>query len=259
MARSTWTSVGSALLAVCALGAAGMGCAPGNPSLMIIGNLAPSDECAWDPGGTEYVGRPIIDVDPLSLTAPLVGGYTAYFSMQNNIISRYSQSFPVMGDTADVTLTGAEVELVGLDGNRLPHMSNTFYRTTATGTISSAEGSQSGQGLGVIQVIPGAVAAELPVAFENTPSTQSQFVARIVAIGVTQGGVEVRSPEYSMTIQACYGCLYTSEGLPDGVADACTAGQDALKWGVAGFVSPTPCTSSDDCASGLCTMGVCAL
>ncbi len=260
MARG-FTNLGLAALAATTLGGLAIGCAPGNPGLVIVTQIAPSDECVWDPAGTLAVAEPAMDLDPL--TPAILSGiglaetrpvYVAQFQVLNNLINRFSTTYPVMADPNAITATAAEVELLGVDGRRLP---SGFYRTRASGVVNSAIGDQPGRGLLRVDVIPQTVADTLAVTFADRLEGEGLVTARVVIIGQTQGGTEVRTSPYVMPIQLCYGCLYSNRALMTGESAGCTPGQDGY-YVAPGFARTPACVTSDECASGLCVLGHCA-
>lgn len=218
-----------------ALGGLAAGCAPGNPGLAIVGQQAPNDMCVWDPAGNLFVAEPVFDLDPLTPalldqmrtlnaglgeTRPL---YRAQFAVVNNLINRFSTSYPVMADPNRVSITGAEVELLDRGGRRLP---SGFYRTRASGTIPSALGDQPGRGLAAVDVIPQTVAAGLADRFVDTLEGDGLITARVVVIGTSQGGIQVRAAPYILPIQLCYGCLYRTPIAME-TPGGCSPGQDS--------------------------------
>ncbi len=98
--------LGGSVLGVAALAGAA-GCAPGNPGIDVIGQLAPDDECIFTAAGTEFIIQPVLDIDPLPEGGGVEFGpaYSAQFIVQNSLISRYSTQFPVMADPNDVVAT----------------------------------------------------------------------------------------------------------------------------------------------------------
>ncbi|MBX7195287.1 MAG: hypothetical protein K1X94_24745 [Sandaracinaceae bacterium] len=244
-----------------ALGGLAVGCAPGNPGLVIEAQLAPSDECDWDPTATATVAEPIMDLDPLTPavlanigiaeTRPL---YVAQFAVANHLINRFSTSYPVMADPNTITVTSAEIELLPESGASIP---NGFYRTRASGTVLSAIGDQPGRGLVRVDLIPQTVADRLAIRFADALEGEGMITARVVVIGQTQGGTEVRTLPYIMPIQLCYGCLYADRPLMSGESAGCSPGQD-FYYIAPGFTRTPACVTSGDCASGLCVLGHCA-
>lgn len=260
LARGLLTT-GAAALAAATLGAGAMGCAPGNPGLVVVNQLAPNDMCVWDPSTQIFVGEPTFDLDPLT-PAILAGigtgetrpAYIGQFLVLNNLINRFSTGFPVMADPNFVTITAAEIELLSNEGRRLP---NGFYRTRASGTVSSALGDQPGRGLARVDVIPGSLADSLATEFANRLEGDGLITARIVIIGTTQGGTELRTSPFILPISLCYGCLYNNRTLEVGESPGCTPGQDGY-YTAPGFARTPSCIVSEDCASGLCVLGHCA-
>lgn len=254
------------------LGGLAAGCAPGNPGLAIVGQQAPNDMCVWDPAGNLFVAEPVFDLDPLTPalldqmrtldagfgeTRPL---YRAQFAVVNNLINRFSTSYPVMADPNRVSITGAEVELLDRGGRRLP---SGFYRTRASGTIPSALGDQPGRGLAAVDVIPQTVAAGLADRFVDTLEGDGLITARVVVIGTSQGGIEVRTAPYILPIQLCYGCLYRV-ALPMEDEGGCSPGQDSsFVFGT--FVRTPACSFDSPCVpppvnppfGELCILGHC--
>lgn len=248
-------------LAVCVAGALALGCAPGNPGLVVLHQVAPSDECLWDAAGTLFVAEPTFDLDPL--TPGVLGGigsgetrplYLAQFAVLNQIISRYSTVYPVQANVNTVTIQAAEIELLGVDGRRMP---SGFYRTRASGTILSAVGDQPGRGLARVEVVPSTVANGLADLMGDRLEGEGLVTARVVIIGQTQGGAEIRSSPFILPIQLCYGCLYADRPLMVGQSGGCTPGQDS-EYIAPGFVRTPACVDSGECASGLCVLGHCA-
>jgi len=253
--------LGAGLIGALALGSATVGCAPGNPGLNVLFQVAPTDECVFDPNSIERIVEPSFDVDPLTPMMLSSAGfgefrpmYVAHLVVNNNIINRTNSGYPLMGDTSDVTVTSAEVELLGVDGRRV---AGGFYRTRASGVIESALGDQPGRGLARVDVIPRTVAATLANNLIDTLPGEGLIVARVVVIGVTQGGSEVRAAPYIIPIDLCYGCLYAA-GMPEaGESAGCTPGQDST-FLLVPFVRTPACVDSGECASGLCVLGRCA-
>jgi hypothetical protein len=255
------TNLGLAALAATTLGGLAVGCAPGNPGLVIVNQVAPSDDCLYDPTGTIAIAEPALDLDPLTPailssiglaeTRPV---YIAQFAVINNLINRFSTSYPVMADPNAITATAAEVELLGVDGRRLP---SGFYRTRASGVVNSALGDQPGRGLIRVDVIPQTVADTLAITFADRLEGEGLVTARVVIIGSTQGGTELRTAPYVMPIQLCYGCLYSNRMLMTGESAGCSPGQDGY-YVAPGFARTPGCITSDECASGLCVLGHCA-
>ncbi|MBK9388613.1 MAG: hypothetical protein IPN34_27690 [Planctomycetes bacterium] len=200
-------------------------------------------------------------MDPLTPMMVSAAGFTefrpmyiAHLLVNNNVINRTNSTYPLMGDTSDVTVTSAEVELLGVDGRRV---AGGFYRTRASGVIESALGDQPGRGIARVDVIPQTVAATLANNLIDALPGEGLVVARVVVIGVTQGGTELRSSPYVMPIDICYGCLYVP-GMPEpGESPGCTPGQDG-SFLLGTFARTAPCVDSGECASGLCVLGHCA-
>ncbi|MFN9810840.1 MAG: hypothetical protein ACK6CU_14535, partial [Deltaproteobacteria bacterium] len=251
------------------LGGLAAGCAPGNPGLAIVGQQAPNDMCFWDPAGNLVVAEPVFDLDPLTPTLlddmrtlgrgfgetrPL---YRAQFAVVNNLINRFSTSYPVMADPNRVSITGAEVELLDRGGRRLP---SGFYRTRASGTIPSALGDQPGRGLAAVDVIPQTVAAGLADRFVDTLEGDGLITARVVVIGTSQGGIEVRAAPYILPIQLCYGCLYRTPIAMEPLG-GCSPGQDS-SFVFRTFVRTRACSLDSPCVPDaingeLCILGHC--
>ena len=229
-----------------------LGCAPGNPGLDIVGDIAPDDMCVVDPAGTAFIISSTFDLEA-TFGMP---AYGVAFSVQNHLINRFSTSFPVMADVNTITITGAEVELVDRNGRRLA-ITNSFYRVPAGGTIPSASGDQPGRGVAYATIIPSNVAQQLLTAFENVPAGGGSLVARVAVIGVSQGGSEVISSDFVIPISLCVGCLYSSATPPEDAPTVCNPGQGRTSF-VPGYVPPIPCETSEDCASALCSLGRCA-
>ncbi len=229
-----------------------LGCAPGNPGLDIVGDIAPDDMCVVDPAATVFVIASTFDLDS-TFGAP---AYSVAFSVQNHLINRFSTSFPVMADVNTVTITNAEVELVDRNGRRLA-ITNSLYRVPAGGTIPSASGDQPGRGIAYATIIPSNVSQQLLTAFENVPAGSGSVVARVAIIGVSQGGSEIISSDFVIPISLCVGCLYSSATPPDDAPTVCNPGQSRTTF-VPGYVPPVPCETSDECASALCALGRCA-
>jgi hypothetical protein len=255
------STIGAAALAAATLSVGAMGCAPGNPGLVVVNAVAPTDDCVWDPSATLFVGEPTFDLDPLTpaILAQIGAGevrpaYIAQLLVLNNLINRFNTSYPVMADPNFVTVTGAEVELLSNEGRRLP---SGFYRTRASGTVGSALGDQPGRGLVRVDVIPGTVAEVLANEFAGRLQGDGLVTARVVVIGVTQGGTELRTSPFVLPIQLCYGCLYNNNPLMVGESPGCTPGQDGY-YSAPSYTRTPPCVVSDDCASGLCVLGHCA-
>lgn len=255
------TKLGAAALATVTLAAAAVGCAPGNPGLVVVNQIAPSDECVWDPSSAEFVSEPVFDLDPLTPAVLANIGvaetrptYVGQFLVLNNLINRFSTTYPVMADPNFVTITSAEVELLSNEGRRLP---SGFYRTRASGAIQSALGDQPGRGIARVDVIPGSVVDVLANEFAERLEGDGLITARVVIIGVTQGGTELRSSPFVLPIQLCYGCLYNDRTLMVGESAGCSPGQDGY-YVARGFVRTPACVTSGDCASGLCVLGHCA-
>ncbi len=248
-----------ALFALVALSALA-GCAPGSPSLIVLHQVAPSDECTWDPAGGVFIVAPRFDIDPLTPEQRSDAGlgpvptYVAHLAVENHIRSRYSNSFPVQADPNTIAIQAAEVELLGANGQRLPAG---FYRTRASGTIPSAAGESPGLGLATVDVIPGSVSAGLADAFAGASAGEGLVTASVVLIGVTGGATEVRSGPFIIPLEICYGCLYVDHVPATGEVVGCSPGQDAI-FALPGFSKTPICASSDECASGLCTVGRCA-
>jgi hypothetical protein len=256
-----FTQLGLVALAATTLGGLATGCAPGNPGLVIVNQVAPSNECLWDPSSTIAIAEPAMDLDPLTPAILSAIGlaetrpvYVAQFSVVNNLINRFSASYPVMADPNTLTATAAEVELLGVEGRRLP---SGFYRTRAAGVVVSALGDQPGRGIIRVDVIPQTVADTLAITFADRLEGEGLITARVVIIAQTQGGTEVRTSPYVMPIQLCYGCLYSNRTLMTGESPGCTPGQDGY-FVASGFARTPGCLSSDECASGLCVLGHCA-
>lgn len=262
--RETLTQLGATVAATLALGGAAIGCAPGNPGMVVINQLAPSDECIWDPAGIEYVAEPVFDLDPL--TPSILGNiglaetrptYIAQFLVLNNLINRFSTSYPVMADPNVITAARAEIELLRPNGSRFAAPAG-FYSTRASGTVVSALGDQPGRGLVRVDVIPSTVADALAIEFgQGQLQGDGLVTARVVIIGLTQGGTEVRTAPFVMPISLCYGCLYVDRPLMTGENAGCTPGQDQT-FVAPGFTRTPPCVDAGECVSGACVLGHCA-
>lgn len=237
-----------------------LGCAPGNPGLNILFQVAPTDECVVDPNAIERIVESRLDLDPLTPMmlaeigpAEIRPAYIGHYAVNNNLINRFNSGYPLMGDTNDVTVTSAEVELLDTSGRRLP---GGFYRARASGAVESALGDQPGRGLVRIDVVPNAVVDTLTSAFVDTLEGDGSIVARVVLIGVTQAGTEVRSYPYAIPIDLCYGCLYVNRTLEPGQPNSCTPGQDTV-YALPGFSRTSPCVDSGQCST-FCVLGHCA-
>lgn len=236
-----------------------VGCAPGNSALIIVNQIAPSDSCEWEAGGAS-IAAPTLDIDPLTpeirAGAGLGAGstYTAFFSVQSYIRSRYSETYPVQADVNALAIQSAEVELLGVDGRRLP---GGFYRTRAFGHVPSAVGETPGTGVVNVEVIPASMSLALGDAFAGAGASDGLITASVVIIGMTTGATEVRSMPFILPIRLCYGCLYVDRVTETGEVGSCTPGQDSAA-ALPGFSSTPTCVDSEDCASGLCTLGHCA-
>ncbi|GAB4203453.1 MAG: hypothetical protein OHK0013_17560 [Sandaracinaceae bacterium] len=262
MARSTLSSIRNAVLGVVATSATlagAAGCAPGNPGVVVLASLAPNEQCVYDPAGIIFVTMPLMDLDPLvgsggGLTE-LRPSYIAQLVVNNNIISRYSTSYPVQGNVSQWIATGAEVELLDVRGARLP--GGGFYRTRASGTIPAALGDQPGRGLVRVDVIPNSIATTVVEPFfVGSTEGQGLITARITLIGQTGGGTEVRAAPYIMPIDVCYGCLYQDGTLEVGQIPGCSPGQDT-PYIISGYSRTPACIDSGECASGACVLGRC--
>lgn len=251
--------VPSRLLSIATLSAslgASLGCAPGNPGMNVLGAIPPDSEdgCTVDPASAVFEGRHVFDLDPrFNPTMELS------LSMQNHLINRYSVTFPVMANQNDITITGAEVELVDRNGRRLA-IQNAFYRTPGLGTIPAASGDQAGRGIANVEVIPPNVVTQLSALFADVPAGASEIVARVAVIGSTQGGSEVISGDYVAPISLCVGCRYIpgvppESPTPSMPADGCRVGQD-LRY-VGGTPPLVACETGDTCPSDLCVLGRC--
>jgi hypothetical protein len=237
-----------------------VGCAPGNPGLVVLAALAPNEQCIYDPAGVLFVAQPLMDLDPLTTGAggltELRPSYVAQFIVNNNIISRFSTAYPPQGNVNQISATGAEVELLDARGNRLP--GGGFYRTRASGTVNAALGDQPGRGLVRVDVIPNSIATTVVEPyFIGSTEGQGLVTARIVIIGQTAGGTEVRSAPYVMPIDVCYGCLYRDGALMVGQIPGCSPGQDG-PYIISGYARTPTCIDSGECASGACVLGHCA-
>lgn len=259
--RAALRQFGVGVAGAFALGGLAAGCAPGNPGMSISFQVAPSAECVWDPNGVDRVVEPRLDLDPL--TPAMLGGvgfgefrplYVAQFAVSNHIINRFNNTYPLTPDVNDITVNSAEIELIDTAGRRLP---GGFYRTRASGVVDSALGDQPGRGLARVDVIPQVIADQLATQFADTLEGEGLLVARVVLIGVTQGGSEVRTSPYIMPVDVCYGCLWYNLMLEPGTVPGCTPGQDE-GYVLTGFARTPACLDSGECASGLCVLGHCA-
>jgi hypothetical protein len=246
--------VPSRLLSIATLSAllgASVGCAPGNPGMDILGSAPPDpgNMCVLDPSTNIFEGGYTFDLDPRFAPTFALG-----LVVQNHLINRFSTTFPVMANQSDIIISGAEVELVDRNGRRLA-ITNSFYRTLASGSIPAASGDQPGRGIASTEIIPPNVAAQLPSIFLDAPAGGASIVARVAIIGTTQGGTEVISSDFIVPVRLCVDCLFLPGAPPEGEENGCRPSQDPFF--VGGFTPLTPCETGDTCPSDLCVLGRC--
>ena len=246
MVLSRLLSIGTLSLSL----AAAVGCAPGNPGMDILGAVPPNpDMCVVDPASIVYRLDQAFDLDPRFSPR-----FHLFLAVQNHLLNRFSTTFPVMANQNDISISGAEVELVDRNGRRLA-IANSFYRTTGSGLILAAAGDQPGRGIADVDIIPTNVAAQLPALFANAPAGTAQITARVSVIGTTQGGSEIISGEFIIPIRLCVSCLFVPGSPPEGEMNGCQPGQDVF---YVGATAPLlACETNDMCPDDLCTLGRC--
>ncbi|MCS6856605.1 MAG: hypothetical protein NZM37_02730 [Sandaracinaceae bacterium] len=237
----------------------GMGCARGNPPLVVVGQVAPTPECILDPAGNLFVFEHVLDLDLATRDQIVPPSRAAYFTpllVLNHMVNRFgfAMRYPPMADSNGLTIVGAEVEILDAQGRRLPRG---LYRAQASGFVPSALEDQPGRGIAAVDLIPRSYVPILVEWFTDRSNSEGLLTVQVSVIGVSQGGVEVKSAPFVLPIRLCYGCLFVEGVLEEGERQACFPGQDQVAK-VGGYSPPQPCTSSEECPSGRCLLGRCA-
>ena len=199
-------------------------CAPGNPGLVVLNVVAPSDACVYDTQNAQYFqGAWDLSLDP----SP---GYGAAFRVGNQLLSLSSTGNfgPPMSDPNLVFVQTLEVELRDQTGAPIAFggLPNPYTVASGGGAIAAGDGMSGGEGLVAATVIPGVYAAEL------RGFAGSTIVASIRALGTTLGDAAVLSNEFDFPVALCMGCLLPG-CLMDSSGDpictpSCTPGQDGV-------------------------------
>lgn len=213
----------SRTLFISLIAALGFGCAPGNPGMVVAGVAAPDDQGAYE-FNNPTIGTAIFDVGFPNNT------YVAVLKVTNQLLnlSNNGTSGVPTADPNVIQPYEAEIELRDTAGApfALGALPNPFRVPVGGQLIESSDGTQPGQGLAAVEVIP-AVYAD---AFLGSAGTT--VVASITLIGRTAGDAEVVALEYIWPIQICSGCLQSCQLDTEGVpicSPSPTPGQDLVE------------------------------
>lgn len=213
------------------------GCAPGNPGLIVLNVVAPSDQCTYD------VDNPQLLSGSYDLAAGV--GYVGAFRFANQLrdLGNSGTSGPPRANPNVIQLEEFEVELrdtagaaIGVGG--LP---NPYTVPAGGGVIPSSDGTSPGEGISSAVLIPPVYVPEL------APFAGSTIVVAVRGIGTTAGGAELITDEFNYPIALCAGCLNAcmmEDGRPV-CRLSCTPGQDEISYIPAACGSSEPCTSRD--------------
>lgn len=213
-----------------------IGCAPGNPGLLVGGVLARDESCMVSSSS------PALASGTLDVSGSRVS-YSAFILLYNQLLnlSQSGTGGPPMADPNVITLTSAEIELQDSAGGALAVGGPNPFTTTATGFVPSAEGSTVGEGIGAIEIIPPAYGEALRGA------SGTRIIASIRAVGLTAGNSELVTNPFSFPIDLCSGCLFVCRrDMTTGIAEcanSCRPGQDELtsSCAVDALGNPTGC------------------
>ncbi|MBZ0120912.1 MAG: hypothetical protein IT378_20100 [Sandaracinaceae bacterium] len=205
------------------------GCAPQDPGLLIRAALTSDDQCTYSESNPTLLSGAL---DTTSFT-PIRYQMAALYANQLIDLGEPGANGPPRSDPNLITVTRARVEIRNADNVplALPGVANP-YETAATGFVPSSDGTTLGQGIGVIEVIPGNVGEALRGLDGLT------ILASIQPIGSTAGGARVLGTELLWPIRLCAGCLLLcgrdSDSQPI-CRPTCNPGQDEA------FYSPQVC------------------
>lgn len=215
MARRTlwWFPLSAALV---------LGCAPGNPGLVVMNVVAPNDQCNYD------VSNPMLATGTYDLESG--APYVAYLRFGNQLINlgESGTSGPPRADPNVVVVQEIEVELRDAGGNLVSvgGLPNPVTLPAGGGAIPSSDGTTFGEGIGAAELIPAAYGAALAGSADGTI-----IIVGVRAVGRTLGDAELVSNEFAYPVRLCTGCLLPA--CPVGAetqpcAPACLPGQDQV-------------------------------
>jgi hypothetical protein len=191
------------------------------------------------------LGAGLVDVS-------ISSSYRAWFLTGNEMVARGDKQ-SVRTETSRVTINKVEVRLTDSTGEALNCGDQDdcgAYSVFATGFVDVARGEDPGYGAFNVEVIPSIVGASLADSFGGgtAPLTsRTTVIANVKASGVTLGGEDVKSAEFTFPIEVCYGCLINYNAIDVTTRHAlCTIGDDHTPGSYCGFGQDDP-VSCEDC------------
>ncbi len=189
-----------AMLGVGALAAMTPSCAHNDQSIFIKAIAAPpklttaGDSCVYSPDADQAV------LFAGAFDAGLANAYTMVALVGNQLIERVDR-LNVRAESNRTSLKGAVVRVTDVSGNSLGE-----FTSPAQGTIEPASGSSASFQdmffVGIDSAIATSLRAKLP-----TRSDKTTVLVNFKAFGVTGGGEDVESDEYTFPVSVCNGCL----------------------------------------------------
>lgn len=181
-----------AVLAVVGLSA----CAPSNPSIQIETAVFPDTMCQVQVTNPRLF-HGLYD-------ANLGGGYAEAVVYRSRLVTRARAPGAPVGEPDDFTVTGAIISLEDIDGVALP-IPTARYRVAASAFIPAGTDTMPSQGVGTIEIIPQALAAD--IAAITPVGIPRDIVARVTAFGETSGGNHIDMNDWIFPVEICNGCL----------------------------------------------------
>lgn len=189
-----------AMLGVGALAAMTPSCAHNDQSIFIKAIAAPprvttaGDSCLYTPEADQAV------LFAGSFDVGLSNAYTMVVLVGNQLVERVDK-LNVRAESNRTSLKGAVVRVTDTAGNTLGE-----FTSPTQGTIEPASGTTASFQDMFIVGIDSAIATSLRAKLPSRSDKLSVLV-NFKAFGVTGGGIEVESDEYTFPVSVCNGCL----------------------------------------------------
>lgn len=177
-------------------------------------------QCVYDVSGIRQLSPGYLDIGGNATLN--IGGRSTYILFplyENRIQSRASVS-PLRPNNSGVTINGAIVEV--LNEQRQREYGPVFMPGTTF--VPGATTAAPGQQVGSLDLLPSEYATALKS--QVTGDQQKQIFFSVVAVGETDGGIEVKAPTFLWPVKVCAGCLWRCAASGETAEQGCTPGQD---------------------------------
>lgn len=195
---------------------AAAGCAQATPSVAITGVLKADQMCSVQVSNPRLLGG-LWDVGA-------GGSYGIAVVVRNRMVVRMRAPGPLTIESDDFTLKGATVQLLsGGTPATNPAAFGAFgtYNVDGTGFIPAGTDTTANEGVGALDIIPNAVAADLAPTIAAGSIVDVR--AHITPYGDSSGGNHIVLDPFDFPISICNGCLMCASALP---TLACRPGAD---------------------------------